>query len=313
MDTSGMDAAAGAGRGPGGGRRAGGPRSGWSRWSWLALGPCLGRSCLSGCGCGRRSPNPFATRQVDRSPAGPLKHRDLEVFKAASGKFRWGRPGGELRGIPLSSRASGPCPGRRQRRRRGRLLHPGAGCHQVSGDGKRADITLPRARLTQARVDRSRAGCFSRAGACCTASARCCPTTRPAARALTGSPGTDAGRGRLQRPSRPCRAEHQAMLERMLRSLATPSHGDVPRSADVARLVRCRRPRMAALALATASRRAGRSSRGRQKAARRPGTGPPRAPPGPRIMAPLLSTAPSSCQLQRRSTRPAPAAGPSPA
>ena len=69
--------------------RAGGPRSGWSRWSWLSWSWCVAVSSLQRAAPVAVVPNPFATRQVDRSQPVLLKAiEDLEVFKAASGNFQ---------------------------------------------------------------------------------------------------------------------------------------------------------------------------------------------------------------------------------
>ena len=110
-------------------------------------------------------PNPFATRQVDRSQPVLLKAiEDLAVYKAASGSFQVVVDLEESsRGIPLILKGQ-----------RTLFLAGGSvdaevdfstldeGAIKVSGDGKRADITLPRARLTQARVDPEQSRVFSR-------------------------------------------------------------------------------------------------------------------------------------------------------
>jgi hypothetical protein len=110
-------------------------------------------------------PNPFASREVDRSQPVLLKAiEDLSVYKAASGNFQVLVDLEEsARGIPLAIKGQ-------------RTLFVAAGsvdaevdfstldegAIKVSGDGKRADITLPRARLTQARVDPEQSRVFSR-------------------------------------------------------------------------------------------------------------------------------------------------------
>jgi hypothetical protein len=101
-------------------------------------------------------PHPFAARQVDRSPPVLLKAiEDLKVFKAASGNFQVVVDLEEgSRGIPLLIKGQ-----------RALFLAGGSvdaevdfstideGAIKVSADGERAEITLPKARLTPARVD----------------------------------------------------------------------------------------------------------------------------------------------------------------
>ena len=110
-------------------------------------------------------PNPFATRQVDRSPPVLLKAiEDLAVFKAASGNFQVVVDLEESsRGIPLLLKGQ-------------RTLFVAGGsvdaevdfsglkgdAIKVSPDGQRVEVTLPRARLTQARVDPDQSRVFSR-------------------------------------------------------------------------------------------------------------------------------------------------------
>jgi hypothetical protein len=110
-------------------------------------------------------PNPFATRQVDRSQPVLLQAiEDLEVFKAATGNFQVVVDLEESSsGIPLILK------GQRTLFLAGGSVDAevdfsgiGEGAIKVSGDGKRADITLPRARLTQARVDPAQSRVFSR-------------------------------------------------------------------------------------------------------------------------------------------------------
>ena len=131
----------------------------------LALVLFVAVAGLSGLRLWPSFPNPFATRQVDRSQPVLLKAiEDLEVFKAASGNFQVVVDLEESsRGIPLILKGQ-----------RTLFLAGGSvdaevdfstldeGAIKVSGDGKRADITLPRARLTQARVDPEQSRVFSR-------------------------------------------------------------------------------------------------------------------------------------------------------
>jgi hypothetical protein len=110
-------------------------------------------------------PNPFASRQVDRSQPVLLKAiEDLAVYKAASGHFQIVVDLEESsRGIPLLVKGQ-------------RTLFVAGGsvdaevdfstlaedAIQVSPDGKRVEITLPKARLTAARVDPEQSRVFSR-------------------------------------------------------------------------------------------------------------------------------------------------------
>src|SRR5215212_9193771 len=110
-------------------------------------------------------PNPFATRQVDRSPPVLLKAiEDLAVYKAATGNFQ------VVVDLEESTRG-GPLLLKGQRT----LFVAGGsvdaevdfsglkdGAIKVSPDGQRVEITLPRARLTQARVDPDQSRVFSR-------------------------------------------------------------------------------------------------------------------------------------------------------
>jgi hypothetical protein len=110
-------------------------------------------------------PNPFATRQVDRSQPVLLKAiEDLAVYKAAKGNFQVVVDLEEgSRGIPLIIKGE-----------RTLFVAGGSvdaevdfstmdeGAIKVSADGERVDITLPRARLTQARVDPAQSRVFSR-------------------------------------------------------------------------------------------------------------------------------------------------------
>ena len=100
--------------------------------------------------------NPFAARQVDRSPPVLLKAiEDLKVFKAASGNFQVVVDLEEgSRGIPRLIK------GQRTLFLAGGSVDAevdfsgiGQGAIKVSADRRRAEIVLPRARLTPARVD----------------------------------------------------------------------------------------------------------------------------------------------------------------
>jgi hypothetical protein len=131
----------------------------------LALVLFVAWSGLSGLRLWPSFPNPFATRQVDRSQPVLLKAiEDLEVYKAATGNFQ------VVVDLEESSRLL-PLAIKGQRT----LFVAGGsvdaevdfstldeGAIKVSGDGKRADITLSRARLTEARVDPEQSRVFSR-------------------------------------------------------------------------------------------------------------------------------------------------------
>ena len=110
-------------------------------------------------------PNPFATRQVDRSQPVLLKAiEDLAVYKAASGNFQVVVDLEESsRGIPLVIK------GQRTLFVAGGSVDAevdfstiGEGAIKVSPDGERVEITLPRARLTPARVDPAQSRVFAR-------------------------------------------------------------------------------------------------------------------------------------------------------
>jgi hypothetical protein len=110
-------------------------------------------------------PNPFATRRVDRSPPVLLKAiEDLAVYKAAKGNFQVVVDVEEsTRGVPLALK------GERVLFVAGGSVDAevdfstiGEGAIKVSPDGERVEITLPRARLTQARVDPAQSRVFSR-------------------------------------------------------------------------------------------------------------------------------------------------------
>ena len=110
-------------------------------------------------------PNPFATRQVDRSQPVLLKAiEDLAVYKAASGSFQVVVDLEEsTRGVPLVIK------GQRTLFVAGGTVDAEVdfsglkeGAIKVSPDGQRVEITLPRARLTPARVDPDQSRVFSR-------------------------------------------------------------------------------------------------------------------------------------------------------
>jgi hypothetical protein len=110
-------------------------------------------------------PNPFASREVDRSQPVLLKAiEDLKVYKAASGNFQVLVDLEEsARGIPLLIKGE-------------RTLFVAAGtvdaevdfstidrgAIEVSADGRSARVTLPRAHLTRAHIDPDRSYVFSR-------------------------------------------------------------------------------------------------------------------------------------------------------
>jgi uncharacterized protein DUF4230 len=131
----------------------------------LALVLFVAVSGLSGLRLWPSFPNPFATREVDRSQPVLLKAiEDLEVYKAATGNFQVVVDLEESSpGIPLALK------GQRTLFVAGGSVDAEVdfstldeGAIKVSGDGKRAEITLPHARLTQARVDPSQSRVFSR-------------------------------------------------------------------------------------------------------------------------------------------------------
>jgi hypothetical protein len=110
-------------------------------------------------------PNPFGSRQVDRSQPVLLKAiEDLEVFKAATGNFQVVVDLEESsRGIPLALK------GERTLFVAGGSVDAevdfssiGEGAIKVSGDGERVEVVLPRARLTPARIDPAQSRVFSR-------------------------------------------------------------------------------------------------------------------------------------------------------
>ena len=131
----------------------------------LALVLFVAVSGLSGLRLWPSFPNPFATRQVDRSQPVLLKAiEDLAVYKAASGHFQVVVDLEESsRGIPLLVK------GQRTLFVAGGSVDAEVdfsglkeGAIKVFPDGKRVDITLPRARLTTATVDPEQSRVFSR-------------------------------------------------------------------------------------------------------------------------------------------------------
>ena len=110
-------------------------------------------------------PNPFGARETDRSQPVLLKAiEDLAVFKAATGNFQVvvDLEKGS-RGIPLvikGERTLFVAGGSVDAEVDFSTLDEGA--IKVSADGERVEITLPRARLTQARVDPAQSQVFSR-------------------------------------------------------------------------------------------------------------------------------------------------------
>lgn len=110
-------------------------------------------------------PNPFATRQVDRSQPVLLQAiEDLEVYKAATGNFQVVVDLEESsRGIPLVVK------GQRTLFVAGGSVDAevdfstiGEGAIRVSDDGRSVQVTLPRARLTKARIEPDNSYVFSR-------------------------------------------------------------------------------------------------------------------------------------------------------
>ena len=131
----------------------------------LALVLFVAVAGLSGLRLWPSFPNPFATRQVDRSQPVLLKAiEDLAVYKAAKGNFQVVVDLEEsTRGIPLALK------GQRTLFVAGGSVDAevdfsgiGEGAIKVSPDGQRVEITLPHARLTQARVDPAQSRVFSR-------------------------------------------------------------------------------------------------------------------------------------------------------
>jgi hypothetical protein len=150
-------------------------RPGWGPrrrlpFRWLAalvlvLVVLLAVSRLSGFSLWPSFLNPFASRQVDRSQPVLLQAiEDLEVYKAASGNFQVVVDVEKSsRGIPLlikGERTLFVAGGSVDAEVDFSTLDRGA--IKVSGDGRRVEITLPRARLTEARIDPDRSRVFSR-------------------------------------------------------------------------------------------------------------------------------------------------------
>jgi Protein of unknown function (DUF4230) len=110
-------------------------------------------------------PNPFASREVDRSQPVLLKTiEDLRVYKAATGNFQvlvdleQG-----ARGVPLAIKgertlfvAAGSVDAEVD------FSTIGRGAIEVSADGRSVRVTLPRAHLTRARIDPDRSYVFAR-------------------------------------------------------------------------------------------------------------------------------------------------------
>jgi hypothetical protein len=110
-------------------------------------------------------PSPFGARQTDRSQPVLLKAiEDLAVFKAATGNFQVVVDLEEgSRGVPLlikGQRTLFVAGGSVDAEVDFSTLDEGA--IKVSADGQRVEIILPRARLTQARVDPAQSQVFSR-------------------------------------------------------------------------------------------------------------------------------------------------------
>jgi hypothetical protein len=110
-------------------------------------------------------PNPFGAREVDRSQPVLLKAiEDLEVFKAATGNFQvvvdlekgTGRIPLLIKGERTLFVAGGSVDAEVD------FSGIGEGAIKVSADGERVEVTLPRARLTQARIDPAQSQVFSR-------------------------------------------------------------------------------------------------------------------------------------------------------
>jgi Protein of unknown function (DUF4230) len=125
----------------------------------------VGLSGLAGLRLWPSFPTPFGTREVDRSQPVLLKAiEDLEVYKAATGNFQVVVDLEEgTRGVPLIVK------GERTLFVAGGSVDAevdfsgmDSGAIKVSADGERVEITLPRARLTQARVDPAQSRVFSR-------------------------------------------------------------------------------------------------------------------------------------------------------
>jgi hypothetical protein len=131
----------------------------------LVLVLALAVAGLSGLRLWPSFPSPFASRQVDRSQPVLLKAiEDLAVYKAASGNFQVVVDLEEgSRGVPLVIK------GQRTLFVAGGSVDAEVdfstmkeGAIEVSPDGERVAITLPPARLTQARVDPAQSRVFAR-------------------------------------------------------------------------------------------------------------------------------------------------------
>ena len=110
-------------------------------------------------------PNPFASREVDRSQPVLLKAiEDLRVYKAASGNFQVLVDLEEsARGIPLlikGERTLFVAAGNVDAEVDFSIIDKGA--IEVSPDGRSVRVTLPRAHLTRARIDPDRSYVFAR-------------------------------------------------------------------------------------------------------------------------------------------------------
>jgi hypothetical protein len=110
-------------------------------------------------------PNPFASREVDRSQPVLLKAIvDLSVYKAASGNFQVLVDLEESSpGVPLAVKgqrtlfvAAGSVDAEVD------FSTIGEGAIRVSDDGRSVQVTLPRARLTKARIEPDNSYVFSR-------------------------------------------------------------------------------------------------------------------------------------------------------
>jgi hypothetical protein len=151
-------------RWPGGGR---GPRRSPRAVAalLLVLAALLAVSRLSGLDLLPSFPNPFASRKVDRSQPVLLKTiEDLRVYKAATGNFQVLVDLEESsKGVPLVVKgqrtlfvAAGNVDAEVD------FSTIGKGAIEVSRDGRSVQVSLPRARLTKARIDTDKSYVFSR-------------------------------------------------------------------------------------------------------------------------------------------------------